>query len=153
MTFTTSGSIKSFLLALLALSFYIAPARGDTEPTFVRKVNTCEEYIFCTAQTATGVCTVSPASGDEVVLDTFGKWSSLTFYANESVGAFTCNVYGNNSGHDDQSGDGVLLTSTPMDATHEAISLNGGNFGHIWINCSAIATSVTITMNACPADR
>ena len=142
------------LILFLAIACVSASVHADTEPALLEAVGVCESRELCSAQTATGDCTVQPASGDELVLKVFGKYSNLTFFSNESVGApYTCNVHGNRGGHDLESGDFVVLTTTAMSDTNESISLNGGNFGHIWVNWSTIATSVTITVNACPANR
>ena len=142
------------LILFLAFVCVPAPMHADTEPALLKAVGVCESRELCSAQTATGDCTVEPATGDELVLKMFGKYSSLTFFSNESVGApYVCDVHGNRGGHDAESGDFVLLTSTPLSDTNESISLNGGNVGHIWVNCSTITTSVTVTVNACPANR
>ena len=142
------------LVLFLAFACLPAPVRADTEPVLLKAVGACESRELCSAQTATGDCTVEPAGGDEIVLKVFGKYSSLTFFSNESVGApYACGGHGNRGGHDLESGDFVLLTSTALSDVNESLSLNGGNFGHIWINCSAITTSVTVTVNACPANR
>jgi hypothetical protein len=111
---------------------------------------------MCAAQTATGDCDAnSDGTGEILVLPVFAKWSSFTFYSNQSVGApYTCTVHSNNNGHDAEAGDFVVISGGgALTDTNESISLNGGNFGFIWINCSAITTSVTITVNACPSNR
>lgn len=137
-----------FILLSVIVSF------ADDPPVRSRIINTCHEYTLCTAQTATGDCTVLPASGDEVVLETFGQWSALTFFSNLSVGApYSCHVHGNASGHDAESGDFAQLTTVPLSDTNESTTLLGGNFGAIWVNCATITTSVTITVNACPSNR
>jgi len=109
---------------------------------------------MCNAQTLVGDCTVLPASGDEIVLPVFAAGSSLTFFGNQSVGTpYNCNVHGNNTGHDAEAGDFIKLTTTPLSDTQESITLADGMFGHVWLNCSTITTSVTITVNVCPANR
>jgi hypothetical protein len=109
---------------------------------------------MCDVQTATGDCDVDKdGTGDEIVLNTFGLYSSFTFYGNQSVGAFSCVVHSNATGHDVESGSFVLLSSTPLSDGNPAITINGGNFGYIWMNCTSIATSVIITVNACPSNR
>jgi hypothetical protein len=109
---------------------------------------------MCDVQTATGDCDVDKdGTGDEIVLNTFGMFSSFTFYGNQSVGAFSCVVHSNATGHDAESGSFVLLSSTPLSDGNPAITINGGNFGRIWMNCTSIATSVIITVNACPSNR
>ena len=144
---------RHWILAI-CLSFVCAHAQADTAPIPIGdEKNTCQQFTMCAAQTLVGDCTVLPASGDEIVLETFGRWSSLTFYANQSVGAYSCVVHSNASGHDAETGDFVLLSSTPLSGSNESISLNGGNFGYIWINCPTIGTSVTVTLNACPSNR
>ncbi len=146
-----------FLILFLAFVWQISgvsPASADTSPSLLNKVGQCASFTLCSAQTATGGCTVNPASGDEIVLPVFGYWSSLTFFSNKSVGSpYSCAVHGNIDGHDAESGDFVKLNDTQLTATDKAISLNGGNFGHIWISCGTITTSVTITVNACPSSR
>lgn len=145
--------MKRLLFLVLFLSFiYAGASLADTPASRNKIVKTCHEYVLCSAQTATGDCTVLPASGDEITLEVFGQWSALTFFSNQSVGNYSCHIHGNSSGHDDQSGDFVQLSTTAITESNQAISLNGGNFGWIWVNCSAIATSVTMTVNVCPAN-
>jgi hypothetical protein len=109
---------------------------------------------MCDAQTAAGDCdTNQDGTGDEIVLNAFGMFSSFTFYGNQSVGAFSCVVHGNATGHDAESGSFVLVSSTPLSDSNPSITINDGNFGRIWINCTSIATNVTITVNSCPSNR
>ena len=149
--------MKRFYLLLLACvcEWALAPAlaRADTEPALLNQNGQCAQFAMCAAQTATGDCTVSPATGDERILNVFGKWSSFTFYGNQSVDAFSCVVHSNATGHDAESGAFVLISSTPISDSNKAITINGGNFGHIWMNCTSITTSATITVNACPGNR
>lgn len=147
--------MKSFWILAFVLSLACASAHADTSPTPIGDAkNTCQQFMMCDAQTATGDCDVDKdGTGDEIVLTTFGRWSSLTFYANLSVGAYSCVVHSNADGHDAQSGSYVLLSSTPLSSSNESISLNGGNFGVVWINCATIGTSATVTVNACPSSR
>ena len=150
---TREGENMKHLLFLLAL-FVTASAFADTSPTRLGDLsNTCGKFVLCGAQTATGDCTVLPASGDEIVLETFSKWSSFTLYSNESVGNHTCHIFSNNGGHDAEPGDAIQISTTALSETQELITLNGGNFGFIWANCSAIGTSVYITVKACPSNR
>lgn len=150
------NKMKRMWFLVLFLTFVwqmvgVAPARADISPASIKIYGQCVSFTLCNAQTVTGDCT---SGGDEIVLDVFGKWSSLTFFSNKSVGSpYSCAVHGNNDGHDAESGDFVKLNDTQLTATDEAISLNGGNFGHIWISCGTITTSVTITVNACPSSR
>lgn len=146
--------MKRLLIVLLALSFYNAPARGDTEAALVTTNGQCAQHLMCDAQTATGVCTVLPASGDERTLFVFGKWSRMTFFGNGSVGTpWTCDVMGNMGGYDAESGDGVKLNTTSLSNTQEAITLREGDFGYVWVTCPTIGTSVTITVSVCPSSR
>jgi len=141
----------------LVVSFLLvcALAHADTPPTRVGEAkNTCQKYTMCAAQTATGDCDdEQDGGGDEIVLDVFGRWSSFTFYGNQSIGSYSCVIHSNAYGHDVESGSYTLLSSTPLSSSNQTISLNGGNFGYIWVNCTTIATSVVVTLNACPASR
>lgn len=154
--------MKRFLLFLtlcagaLVCAYALAPthARADTPAIRIGEPkNNCQQFTLCNEQTATGVCTVLPASGDEIVLKTFGMYSALTFFGNQSTGAFSCHIFGNVNGYDAESGDGVQLSTTAITESNEAISLNGGNFGFIWASCSAIGTDVILTVTACPSSR
>ena len=146
--------MKKWLLASLFLSFMCVHAWGDTDPTRIVTEGTCQKLTMCAAQTATGVCTVLPASGDERVLRPFGRWSRFTFFGNESVDTpWSCDVFGNNTGYDLESGDGVQLNTASITNANESITVYNGDFGFIWINCSVIETSVTMTVNACPSNR
>lgn len=143
-----------WLVLILALSFISAPARADTEPTrFGTTDGNCNKYIMCAAQTATGICdTVGDGTGDEIVLVPYGKWSRFTFYSNESAAAHTCLVESNNTGWDADN-DAIVISTTALTATNDLITVFNGDFGALWINCSAITTSVTITVNACSSSR
>ena len=144
--------MKKTILILFLCLLYASVTLGDTEPALVRPgANKCEEYSVCTAQTATGACTVLPASGDERVLDTFIKgFNSLTFFSHESVGNYSCDVFLSSNGFDASGGSGIKATSQSITQNNQGVVLAAAGFGHMWVQCATIATSVTMTVNACP---
>lgn len=139
------------LILILALSLICARAWADTAPTRTSTVGACGVFVMCLPQTIAGVCDIDgDTTGDKIVLSALG-YSKLTFFSNGSVdNPWVCNVFGNDSGYDAESGDGVQLNTTALSNTQEAITLAGGNFNRVWVNCSTVTTSALVTVHACP---
>lgn len=139
------------LITFLITIFICGIASADIDPLWLKTVNGCTDYTFCGAQTAIGTCTVLPASGDERVLDTIGR-STITFYSTSSAGAHTCNIESNDVGHDAASGVGFQINATALTEATPVLTLSGPLM-YIWIECSAITTSVTVTARHCAANN
>lgn len=138
------------LFAFVAL-LGVAASQADETVSSV-KFNSCRSYTMCDAQTATGDCTASPASGDERVVKTLG-FSTMTFYSMQSVGSpYACNVISNDQGHDAASGVGFQINTASLTNAAPILSITG-MFEYIWLTCPTIATSVTVKMLLCAASR
>lgn len=150
---TERGDRMRFVLALLAvLTLLAAPAFGDTNPPVLEREDAgCTKYEMCSAQTATGDCTVLPASGDEIVLHVHDR-SQLTFYSLQSVGAHTCDFMTNDEGHDAASGVGFKFNTSSLTDAAPVLTF-GGLFDYIWVTCPTIGTSVTVTALVCTSNR
>ena len=105
----------------------------------------------------TGACRNS-AGTSEIVLRGLAK-SSWTFYGTQSVGAYECDVFSNDTGYDANVTDKQKLNSrtitAPSDAdwtvlgNRQAVSFDG-SFDWVWVECPTIGTSATITVQVCP---
>lgn len=139
-------------LALLAI-WMALPAIADTGPATEPQGQGCVTYTLCNAQTATGTCTVNPASGDELVAIIFTK-SNWSFNADESTATtFSCNIQEAYSGHDSGASNATDLFTTALSQT-QYTNKWGGVLTRIWAECATITGgNVTIRATACPASE
>ena len=79
--------------------------------------------------------------GDVIVFDT-GGYSSIVVSTTGSVGTYSCDVIGNNTGHDAELGEGETINSVSLTSSDTAISF-GSPPRFIWITCSANSGTVT----------
>ncbi len=139
----------------VGIAFYSASANADADPPrasdTISSVNGCLKHEICSAQTATGDCTVLPASGDERVLRVLG-YSRFALYGLQSVGDYVCDVMSNDEGHDAAVGVGQKINVTSLTETTDLIQFEG-TYDYIWVTCPTIATSVTVNIVSCPASR
>lgn len=144
--------MRYLIVSLSAVFLLATPASGDAGPAPTKVGGgVCTSYLMCAAQTATGDCTVLPASGDELVLEMDGR-SSMTFYSIQSVGAHICDIMSNDEGHDDASGVGFKVNTASLTDSAPVLSING-LFRFIWVTCPTIGTSATVTALVCTANR
>jgi hypothetical protein len=139
---------RCIVVAIFALTINTGMAWADTSPAPIGSSDGCTSWVVCDGQTATGPCTVEPATGDEIVAKT--KFAnSLTFDGGRSTGTYSCDFYANTQGYDASSGVGTKINSVPLTETQEMLSYSGV-FDQIWVECTAIATNVTVVLNSCP---
>lgn len=138
------------LLALLSvlIAFPIV-SNADVAPVVLVSRHDCVKVEMCVAETDTGVCQVG---GDEVVFQPNFR-TSLTFYSDQGVGAYSCDMISNSQGHDAASGVGKQINSTSLTTSNPVITINGGVFDSLWIDCSAVGSQATVVLLACPASR
>lgn len=144
---------KKFLhvgMFLLIISLY-TPAFGDTEPTEINSPGGCRKYEFCSAQTAIGVCTVLPASGDERVLRVASK-SIMTFYSVRSIGAHICDFVSSDVGFDDATTSSYQFNAESLTDSNPMLSFSGV-FDYVWVTCPTIGVSTTVTGTFCPGNN
>lgn len=103
-------------------------------------------WPLCAAQTATGACTESPASGEERVATVDG-FSTFTAFAEASTATtFTCQIISNDEGHDDATADGDgTVVATLTQASRQARW--PGPDSKLFVTCNPITGgNVTITV-------
>ncbi len=138
-----------YLVLIFSILFINFAALADTIPERILNAAGCTKYFLCNAQTAIGPCTTSPASGDEIVLNTAGR-SSITMYGLQSVGNYSCDVFSNDKGFDDALGIGHRINDKSITPIRPVLTLQGPLFA-VWIECSLISTSATVTALLCPS--
>ena len=145
--------MRKFIFLLGTLLFAANVSFADASPPVVESLTGCVVYKMCNAQTATGDCSVLPASGDELVLKV-ASFSNLTFYSTQSTATtYSCDVVSNDVGHDALSGAGHQINTASITESAPILSFSG-LFYYLWVNCSAIANNqVTITLQVCTANR
>lgn len=136
-----------YLLATIAALLLTSPAYADRVPNRVKSISGCTLYLMCDAQTATGPCTTSPASGEKIVLNAAGR-SKTTFYGLQSIGAHSCDVFTNDKGYDLSAGAGQKINNMSIDESFPVLTLEGPLFA-VWVECTSITTSATITALSC----
>jgi len=108
-------------------------------------------------ESGTGTCRNAAGTG-EIILRGLGKYA-WTFYGTQSVGAYACDVFSNDTGYtalvqDKQKLNAVSITSTTDLLWTPAGNLQtksfDGSFNWVWVECTAIATTATITATVCP---
>jgi hypothetical protein len=105
---------------------------------------------LCKAEVSTGDC----ADGDEIVLDARG-FQSITFFSGDSTDdTYACDVIMNATGHDAAAtaGEGQDITASQITDSNEILSI-AAPLGFLWVNCTTITTSVTITYVALPLTK
>lgn len=129
------------LLLFLAVMAAASRVYSDEAPdaTDFKPIGTVA--TLCDAQTGTGDCTAP--SGDEIVMDV-GAYRSVTFVSTGSTGTYSCDIVGNNVGHDAATGSGQTLNSTSLSGSQLAITLTDTP-RFIWATCTANSGTVTIT--------
>ena len=107
---------------------------------------------MCDAETDVGAC--KNAGGTEVISTTLFSRSNLTFYADQGVGAYDCDIYTSSRNYDDSSGTGVQINS-PAESLVSATQVLSyeGLFGHLWLECTATGTQATVIMLVCPVSQ
>lgn len=145
------GNIMKHLLLIFSLLLFSFSALADTIPERILNAAGCTKFFLCNAQTATGPCTVNPASGDEIVLNSAGR-SSITFYGLQSVGNYSCDVFSNDKGFDEALGIGHKINDKSITPIRPILTLQGPLFA-IWVECSTITTSATVTALLCPSNN
>jgi len=104
-----------------------------------------------------GACR-NAAGTDEIVLRGLGKYA-WTFYGTQSVGAYACDVFTNDTGYDANVADKQKLNATSITSTTDLLWTVAGNqqvksfdgsFDWIWVECPTIGTTATITATVCP---
>lgn len=138
--------IAIFFLLLVASPAYADVASSNT--TTARGLAFgCTERVLCSDQTATGDCVSE--SGDEIVAN-LGPYSELTFTGLKSSGSYSCDLMYNDQGHDAASGAGHQINTVSVSDEQPSITLSGGHFHYVWATCTEVASSVTMTVLACP---
>ena len=78
-----------------------------------------------------------------------GRGYAWTFVGTQSVDAYTCDVYGNDTGYTVVPEDKQKLTSASLTESNQMVSLEG-ILPYTWVQCSAITTTATVTAWSCP---
>ena len=139
------------ILILFGLLLALPAGAADKAPTSVRLSGECNVFTMCNAQTGTGVCTTLPASGDEIVMYLATR-STLSFYSTQGVGAYSCDVYSNDTGYTATATAKQKLNATPLTTSASIVSFSG-LFAHVWLECTATGTQAPVWAYVCPADR
>jgi len=128
-------------------SLFAFSASADFGPEQVSRVSNCVYYRMCDLEGDTGICerTVGGAAGD--IVATIAGTTSLTLFGTSSTGTYTCDLFGATR---DCSAAATCnsqdLTTTSLSNTGDVISLTG-NLDRVWVNCSAIEGSKTVTID------
>lgn len=101
---------------------------------------------MCNAQAATGVCT---SAGSNIVADLSGFYTH-SFYTTQGVGAYSCDVYSNDTGYDATYRQ--KLNTTALTSSGSVLSIEG-LLRKVWLECSAVGTQATVTLTSCPIAR
>lgn len=144
--------VLSLLAIWMALPIPFTSAQADVGATKLVSETGCFTYVMCDDQTATGICTALPASGEERVAS-LGFMSKLTFDGTQSIDAYSCDIYHSSIGPDALAAlgeAGFKINTTSLSQTQETISFFG-LLKNVWISCTSITTSVYITLDVCPA--
>lgn len=136
-------------IAGILFLFFIQPAKADVGPTTIEAEYGCVKVKMCDAETNTGVCMRDAGSGDDEIVADLPFNGILTFDSSQSVGAHSCDMYGNMNGYDANSGVGTQINSVALSDSQMSLTYFG-MFDNVWVTCSAIGTNVTVVLNACP---
>jgi len=131
--------------------------REDANTFTVFSVWTANDTTGSWIQSGTGACR-NAAGTDEIVLRGLGKYA-WTFYGTQSVGAYACDVFSNDTGYtalvqDKQKLNATSITSTTdllwTVAGNQQVKSFDGSFDWVWVECPTIGTTATITATVCP---